>query len=233
MQSKYIIVPMLLSVLVFGGTNSAFAETSPVVNRESIFDRIKDILTSVQHFFDHSLAQVMGTYATTGATAQLPVVTADFGVVEYYPNLKTKIGFSANAKDPVLSKAVEGDDNKLEKIGPGMICSNIEFDLAYKHPGESNAAVDELVDSAGKHTTLPEPSAWFKAYETRIGDLNVPQLYQLTGTASQNQLPVFINTGKNISIHPAPTDPIGNANFMAAWTAATNHSYPTLWSFWN
>lgn len=231
MQSKYIIVPMLFSMLAFGGTTTALARAATVPAYESTFEKLKEVLLSIRHFFDDTLATVTGLYATTGATGQLSVATADFGVVEYYPNLKTKIGLSSNAKNSALSFAVTGTDNKLDKIGPGMICANIEFDLEYKHPGEANAVVIETTDALGNRSTLPVPSDWFKAYQKSIGDSNVPQLYQLTGAALQYQIPGFSRTAK--SVHPLPTDVIGNADFMGQWTASINHSYPVYWSFWN
>ena len=60
MKSKYIIVPMLLSVLTFGGTSTALAQAVTAPGYESTFEKLKEVLLSIQHFFDNTLATVTG-----------------------------------------------------------------------------------------------------------------------------------------------------------------------------
>jgi hypothetical protein len=153
-------------------------------------------------------------------------VTANFGIVEYFPNLKSKIGFASNASEAALSTA----GTALNDIGPGIMCSNIEFDFAYKHPGEPNAP---LVTIPGTPNQLqPTPSPWLGTYENMLGDLNISQLEQITG-APEQYLP-DMNKAVNIrALHQAPTNIPAASALTASWTSGPKHTYPIMWSFWN
>ena len=92
MKSKYIVMPVLLFVLVFGSTSQTFAQvTTTGTRQESTLEKIKDILSSIQSIFSDTLAQVTGSYATVGAATAERFVTADFGKVTYYPNRSQKL----------------------------------------------------------------------------------------------------------------------------------------------
>ena len=75
-------------------------------------------------------------------------ITVNFSTVEYFPNLKSKIGFASNAKDEILQAAVR----EIDDIGPGLMCANIEFDMWYKRPDEArdNAPIIQTVDATGR-----------------------------------------------------------------------------------
>ncbi|MDT8853519.1 hypothetical protein RNZ50_00425 [Paracoccaceae bacterium Fryx2] len=164
-------------------------------------------------------------------------VVADFGVVEYYPNLKSKIGFATNIRRTELADA----GPYIDDLGPGLMCSNIEFDHWYKDPGTPVPALAEDFEIAGDASSRPTylhdtPGAWLTGYQRMVGDLDVAQLYQLTGAPAQYQAPSdgFFEPGKKRSdAHPAPVDPEAAARLMAAWTAEAKHPYPVLWSLWN
>lgn len=155
---------------------------------------------------------------------------ANFAAVEYFPNLKSKIGLATNIRREELAKA----GRFIDELGPGLLCSNIEFDYWYKWPGESIAALSQDFTVPGDATSRPSvlrdrPTEWLTDYQRMLGDMNVAQLFQLTGAPAQFQ-PI---EAKKPAIHPAPTDIDGAAALMGAWTAADRHPYPVLWSLWN
>ncbi|MCX7288630.1 MAG: hypothetical protein NTW20_14030, partial [Rhodobacterales bacterium] len=155
---------------------------------------------------------------------------ADFSTIEYFPNLKSKIGLFSNIRREEVAKA----SRFIDELGPGLMCSNIEFDHWYKWPGETTAALSQDFSVPGDATSRPttlhdRPAAWLTDYETMLGGMNVAQLFQLTGAPAQFQL----EKAQKPAIHPAPTDIDGAAALIGAWTAADRHPYPVLWSLWN
>ena len=157
-------------------------------------------------------------------------ITADFSQVEYFPNLKSKIGFATNAKAEALIEAGQF----IQDIGPGLMCSNIEFDLNFKFSESDQPALNQTFanpgDPAARATSLsPAPMPWLGAYETMVGDLNVAQLFQLTGAPAQFQ----VSDAARPAIHPPPTDAVATAKLIGQWTDAANHAYPVIWSLWN
>lgn len=157
-------------------------------------------------------------------------VSADFSRVEYFPNLKSKIGFASNLKD----SAITNTGPFLNEIGPGLVCSNMEFDHWFKWGSEPVPALSERHATSGDTSTRPvatdpQPTQWMWTHEQMLGDLNIGMLFQLTGAPAQFQVK---QTGK-AAPHPAPTDPEATAAFVGQWVAAENHPYPVLWSLWN
>ena len=157
-------------------------------------------------------------------------ITADFSQVEYFPNLKSKIGFATNAKAEALIEAGQF----IKDIGPGLMCSNIEFDLNFKFSESDQPALNQKFsdpgDPAARATSLsPTPMPWLGKYETMVGDLNVAQLFQLTGAPAQFQ----VSDAARPAIHPPPTDAAATAKLIGQWTDAANHVYPVMWSMWN
>lgn len=155
---------------------------------------------------------------------------ADFSVVEYFPNLKSKIGLASNIRREELAEA----GRFIDELGPGLMCSNIEFDYWFKWPGEPMAALLQDFTVPGDATSRPavlhgRPAEWLTDYERMLGEMNVAQLFQLTGAPAQFQ-PA---EAQKPAIHPAPTDIDGAAALIGAWTAADRHPYPVLWSLWN
>ena len=155
-------------------------------------------------------------------------VIADFGTVEFYPNLKSKFGLASNIKRTDIADA----GKFINELGPGLMCSNIEFDYFHK-AGGSNAALDQTYQRPGDTSSRPTallgtPSAWLTKHESMLGALNVSQLYQLTGAPPQ-----YLEAQSNVNVHPAPTDVPAAARLIAAWTDASKHPYPVLWSLWN
>jgi hypothetical protein len=155
---------------------------------------------------------------------------ADFSRIEYFPNLKSKIGLAANIRRQELADA----GRFIDELGPGLMCSNIEFDHWYKWPGEPIEALSQDFSVPGDETSRPtelqdRPAQWLTDYQRMIGERNVAQLFQLTGAPAQFQ----VAEAKKPAIHPAPTDIAGAAALMGAWTAADRHPYPVLWSLWN
>ena len=157
-------------------------------------------------------------------------VTADFGTVEYYPNLKSKLGVASIIKDTELMDT----GPYLQELGPGLVCSNIEFDLWYKRPGDAVPAMEQSFAVPGDETSRPmamsdTPARWMTDYERMIGDLSISQLVQLTGAPPQYQQ----ETAQRPAIHPAPTDLEATVALMASWVTAAKHPYPVMWSLWN
>ncbi|MBC7739027.1 MAG: hypothetical protein H7245_17845, partial [Candidatus Saccharibacteria bacterium] len=174
-----------------------------------------------------SLAAATDAVATDAVATD--AVTADFGVVEYYPNLKSKLGFASNIKRTDIADA----GTFINELGPGLMCSNIEFDYFHKAGGEASPALNQTYKVAGDTTSRPTalldtPGAWLTQYESMLGALNVSQLYQLTGAPPQ-----YLAPQSNVNVHPAPSDLPATAALIAAWTDASKHPYPVLWSLWN
>ncbi len=167
------------------------------------------------------------TLVRGGATGR---ITADFAQVAYFPNLKSKVGFASNLKEA----AITDTGRFLDEIGPGLMCSNLEFDHWFKWGSEPVAALSEEYATPGDASTRPvatssEPSKWMWKHEQMLGDLNIAMLFQLTGAPAQFQVK---QTGKGAR-HPAPTDIEAAAAFIGDWVSATFHPYPVLWSLWN
>ena len=157
-------------------------------------------------------------------------LTADFSQVDYFPNLKSKIGFASNLK----TEAIAETGTYLDAIGPGLMCGHLEFDHWFKWGAEPVLALSEQTETPGDSgsrpiATDPAPTQWMTSYEQMLGDLNIAMLFQLSGAPAQYQVK---RTGK-AAPHPAPTDPEAAAAFVGQWVAAENHPYPVLWSLWN
>ena len=157
-------------------------------------------------------------------------ITVDFSQVEYFPNLKSKVGFASNIKQA----AIADTGRFLDEIGPGLMCSNLEFDHWFKWGSEPVPALSEEYATPGDASTRPvatlsEPTDWMLKHEQMLGDLNIAMLFQLTGAPAQFQVK---RTGKGAR-HPAPTDIDAAAAFAGEWVSATYHPYPVLWSLWN
>ena len=172
------------------------------------------------------------TDARTGNTALIRRggVTLDFAAIEYFPNLKSKIGFGSDIVDPVLFDTIP----YVKVIGPGLACSNVEFDHWFKLgdrkvPGviETDAAQPNGI--ARPVFTADQPSDWMKSYINTLNGIDVSTLIQLTGAPAQWQVPKAAYP----AIHPAPTNIPAAAEFMAKWSSASNFAGPVLWSIWN
>jgi hypothetical protein len=163
------------------------------------------------------------------ALAQVDV-TADFSRVAFYPNLKSKLGLFSNVRQTSLPDAVPF----IEDLGPGLMCSNIEFDYWYKWGGQDMPALSQSYEVPGDESSRPvevedQPGAWLTGYEERVGELDVAHLIQITGAPAQFQQGGL----RGQDIHPAPSDVAAAAEFMARWTDADRHPYPVIWSLWN
>lgn len=157
-------------------------------------------------------------------------VTVDFTAVEYFPNLKSKIGFASNYGNEGLELTLPF----LQEIGPGLVCHNLEFDHWFKFGTEPVPALLERYQTEGDATTRPvetldRPAPWLWDYSTAVGDSDMAQLIQLTGAPAQYQVAAAVKP----AIHPGPTDPEAAAELVGRWTAAANHPFPVLWSVWN
>ena len=157
-------------------------------------------------------------------------ITADFSQVEYFPNLKSKIGFAANLRNVAIADA----GAFLDELGPGMMCGHIEFDHWFKWQADPVPALSEQFETPGDLTTRPvvtnpRPGQWLTDYEQMLGDLDLSIFFQLSGAPAQFQV---ARTAKSAP-HPAPTDPAAAAAFVGQWVADANHPYPVRWSLWN
>lgn len=152
-------------------------------------------------------------------------VSADFSQVEYFPNLKSKIGFANNLKN----EGIANTGSFLQEIGPGLMCGHLEFDHWFKWGDEPVKALTEEYSGTRPIFTDPKPSDWMWTYEQMLGDLNIAMMFQLSGAPAQYQVR---QAGKG-SRHPEPADAEATAAFVAQWVAQENHPYPVLWTLWN
>lgn len=157
-------------------------------------------------------------------------VKLDFASVQYFPNLKSKIGIVSNLEKDSVLKAEE----YMQDLGPGLICSVLEFDHWFSFPGQTVPALLEKFKTDGDASTRPvatidQPSPWMVDYSKRIGDADIPQLVQLVGAPAQYQ----VASEARPALHQPPTDLAAAADFMSSWTDSSKHPYPILWSLWN
>lgn len=158
-------------------------------------------------------------------------VSLDFSAVEYYPNLKSKIGVASAFVLQGLKESLA----QVEELGPGLMCNDLEFDHWISLSGAKPLpALDEVFSTPGDNSTRPvktldKPAPWLWDFTKALGDMGVAQLIQMTGAPAQYQ----VESAKAPATDPSPTDFAGTAKFIGAWTSAVNHPYPILWSFWN
>jgi len=231
----FVITIVTVASVTFGPIEPVFAQTNTTTTNYDEGTIVTAIVNSVREILSATISLFNSKKELLSQTTNHPPpgVVANFDIVEYFPNLKSKLGFASNIKElrGLMSAASTSAGNYLDQIGPGTICSMISFDLdAAAHlPSDANIALVHTTSSTGQKILSTTPSDLFKQYERTVGDLNVSQVLQLTGGPAPYYQPVIIKAAE----HPAPTNIPEAAKIIAQWTQATNHSYPIKWSFWN
>lgn len=162
-------------------------------------------------------------------------IVIDLGHVVGAPYIKTKFGVSNNIASLGLMESLEG--TYLDDIGPGLLCTHVEFDYTIRHSDEEglppiNPAYTTEIGKDGQETLSTKPSPWLAKFETLVNNKNIPLLMQLSGGPAPYQVDKISKPAE----HPAPTDgPTfkSSANIIGTWTAASNHISPVLWSVWH
>ncbi|TAN52221.1 MAG: hypothetical protein EPN21_04720, partial [Methylococcaceae bacterium] len=149
-------------------------------------------------------------------------LSVNFAVLEYYPALKSKIGFAR----AMSNKSIPDTLPYLQEMKPAIFCSEVDFDDVE----EPNYALQPYpIRSTGKHVSVDPASPWFMDLQSKLKSENIKMLFQIIGAPTPFQQPNI----KRPAIHPMPTDVRGAAEATRSWIANYQRNNPILWSIWN